>query len=79
MGFQHYRKPFFLVEGYVGLVFAVTEISDIIIIIFGATVLFVVQELDGGKVQLIGEAFVYGIMDSKFLKVDQAFETFCLC
>ena len=79
MGFQHHRKPLFSAEGYVGLVPAVAEIGDIIIIIFGATVPFVVRELDGGKVQLIGEAFVYGIMDGEFLKVGRAFETFCLC
>lgn len=69
MGFQHHRKPFLSAEGYVGLVPAVAEIGDIIIIIFGATVPFVVRELDSGKVQLIGEAFVYGIMDGEFLKV----------
>jgi hypothetical protein len=79
MGFQHHRKPFLSAEGYVGLVPAVAEIGDIIIIIFGATVPFVVRELDGGKVQLIGEAFVYGIMDGEFLKVGRASETFCLC
>jgi hypothetical protein len=79
MGFQHHRKPFLSAEGYVGLVPAVAEIGDIIIIIFGATVPFVVRELDGGKVQLIGEAFVHGIMDGEFLKVGRASETFCLC
>lgn len=79
MGFQHNRKPFLSAEGYVGLVPAVAEIGDIIIIIFGATVPFVVRKLDGGKVQLIGEAFVHGIMDGEFLKVGRASETFCLC
>jgi len=79
MGFQHNRKPFLSAEGYVGLVPAIAEIGDIIIIIFGATVPFVVRKLDGGRAQLIGEAFVYGIMDGEFLKVDRASETFCLC
>ena len=79
MGFQHNRKPFLSAEGYVGLVPAMAEIGDIIIIIFGATVPFVVRKLNGGRAQLIGEAFVYGIMDGEFLKVDRASETFCLC
>jgi hypothetical protein len=50
IGFQYNRKPFLSPEGYVGLVPAIAEIGDIIIIIFGAIVPFVVWKLDSGKV-----------------------------
>jgi Heterokaryon incompatibility protein (HET) len=79
MGFQHNRKPFLSAEGYVGLAPAFAIANDLIVIIFGCTVPFVLREFDGGKPELIGEAYVHGIMDGEFLKEDRAAEAFHFC
>jgi hypothetical protein len=78
MGFQHDRKPFLSDKGYVGLAPSHSQVGDIVVILFGVTVPFVVRQLDGGPFQLVGEAYVYGIMDGEFLDVDRPSEAFSL-
>jgi hypothetical protein len=75
----HNRKPFISAEGYVGLVPGHSMPGDIVCIIFGAIVPFVLRDVGKGKYQLIGEAYVFGIMDGEFVEGDPKEEMFCLC
>jgi hypothetical protein len=75
----HNRKPFISSEGYVGLVPAHSRPGDIVCIIFGADVPFILRNVGEGEYQLIGEAYVFGIMDGEFVKGDSREEIFCLC
>ena len=79
MGLQHNRKPYLSAEGYVGLAPSFAMPKDIIVILYGCTVPYVLREFYGGKLELIGEAYVHGIMDGEFLKEERASETFHLC
>lgn len=78
MEYLHNRRPFLSTNGYVGLLPAHSKRGDLICIIFGAIVPFVLRKLDNGQYELIGEAYVYGIMDGEYLKTDPAREVFDL-
>lgn len=78
MGYLHNRKPFISNEGYVGLVPAHSRPGDIICVIFGAIVPFVLRKLQNEQYELIGEAYVFGIMDGEFLEGSPREETFYL-
>jgi hypothetical protein len=75
----HNRRPFISTEGYVGLIPAHSKPGDLVCIIFGATIPFVLRRLQGGQHGLIGEAYVYGIMDGEYMQTSPLSETFHLC
>jgi hypothetical protein len=79
MGYLHNRKPFISSGGYVGLVPAHSRPGDIVCIIFGAIVPFVLRDVGKEEYQLIGEAYVFGIMDGEFVEGDPREEMFSLC
>ncbi|KAF9467034.1 heterokaryon incompatibility protein-domain-containing protein [Collybia nuda] len=68
MGDTHNSRLFLSDMGYVGLVPVNAEVGDLICILFGASVPLVLRRKIDGRYQLIGEAYVYGIMDGEFLK-----------
>ncbi|KAK0508999.1 hypothetical protein JMJ35_008370 [Cladonia borealis] len=70
MEYLHNRRPFLSTNGYVGLLPAHSKRGDLVCIIYGAIVPFVLRKLDNGKHELIGEAYVHGIMDGEYLKKD---------
>ncbi|RSL76654.1 hypothetical protein CEP51_009768 [Fusarium floridanum] len=72
------RKPFLSALGYVGLGPAAMEPGDVIVIFYGAHVPFVLRP-KGQEFQLLGEAYVHGIMDGEFMQVDREDKTFRLC
>lgn len=72
------RKPFLSVDGYVGLGPAAMDSGDIIAIFYGANVPFVLRP-KGQEFQLLGEAYVDGIMDGEFMQVDKEDKIFHLC
>jgi hypothetical protein len=76
---QHDRRPFISAQGYVGLAPAHLQPGDAICILYGATVPFVLRELPDGQYQLIGEAYVRGIMDGEWLETERKSQTFLLC
>ena len=76
MTFQRDRRPFLSNSGHVGLAPARAEPGDCICIIFGSPVPFILRASTEGKFVLIGEAYVYGIMDGEWLDYDQAPLTF---
>lgn len=64
----HSRRLFLSDKGYVGLAPDDAQTGDVVCILFGALVPFVLREKVGRRqYQLIGEAYVYGIMDGEFL------------
>jgi hypothetical protein len=73
-------KPFLSIEGYVGLCPSEAQPDDIIFIPLGAQMPYVVRKLPGGNHQLIGEAYVHGIMDGALIAQNPklASNVFCL-
>ncbi|KAL2158239.1 hypothetical protein VTH06DRAFT_4559 [Thermothelomyces fergusii] len=47
--------------GYIGLVSPMAQIGDLVVVIMGATVPYVVRKAEGGYL-LVGDAFVHGLM-----------------
>jgi len=78
MEYLHNRRPFISTEGYVGLVPAHSRPGDIICILYGAIVPFVLRRATNGAFKLIGEAYVYGIMDGEILERSPKDEIFHL-
>lgn len=78
MTFQHDRKPFLSNEGHAGLAPCNAESGDHICIIFGSTVPLILRALPEEKFRLIGEAYVYGIMDGEWSDDDGEISTFFL-
>lgn len=79
MAYQTNRKPFISSRGYVGLIPAHSLPGDVVIIIFGAVQPFVVRRVGVDRWELIGEAYVYGIMDGEFMESESQAEEFILC
>jgi len=86
----HDAKPFLLKGGklggldnkYVGLCPGETRPGDVVAILFGATVPFVLRPGPGAGengFKLVGEAYVYGIMDGEYVRGDCHAEMFILC
>ncbi|KAM0426437.1 hypothetical protein ACHAPT_008128 [Fusarium lateritium] len=69
-------KPFLTSRGYVGLGPAAMEDGDLVVILYGSHVPFVLRPRDGDKYQLLGEAYVHGIMDGEFMQVEREKTTF---
>jgi hypothetical protein len=78
MEYLHNSRPFLSTQGYVGLIPAHSEPGDFICIIMGVIVLFVLRELENGQYELIDEAYVYGIIDGKFMEICPTSEIFHL-
>jgi Heterokaryon incompatibility protein (HET) len=78
MGDMFKRRPFLSAQGYVGLVPSRAQIGDIIVIIYGAIVPFVIRHSDEGRFKFIGEAYVHGIMDGEYVEMSPSTETFTL-
>ncbi|CAD6447755.1 cf9b8c6c-2e22-4f7d-ae71-1c3655b0a70b [Sclerotinia trifoliorum] len=78
MAYQQNRRPFISTQGYVGLLPGHSLPGDVIIIIFGAVQPFVVRSVGEDKWELIGEAYIYGIMDGEFMESDFKTEEFVL-
>ncbi|CZR65662.1 uncharacterized protein PAC_15562 [Phialocephala subalpina] len=70
----HDRRSFSSKEGYVGLAPAHSKSGDIICILFGADFPFIIREAVKGQYELVGEAFVYGIMDGEGLELGKEVE-----
>lgn len=75
---QHNRKPFVSSMGYVGLVPAQSRKGDVVCIVEGANMPFVFRR-DGKLYRLVGEAYVYGIMDGEFMESNPLMEVFHVC
>ncbi|KAJ8104531.1 hypothetical protein ONZ43_g7804 [Nemania bipapillata] len=73
------RRPFCSQNGYVGLGPADLAVGDTVAIPYGSAVPFAFRRSSGGggdgegevaaTYQLVGEVYVFGIMDGEFMKV----------
>jgi hypothetical protein len=80
IGYQHARKVFMSSEGYVGLVPATATSGNVIVVVPGANMPFVLSKCFGQDTyRLVGEAYVHGIMDGEFMGMSPVLETFHLC
>jgi hypothetical protein len=77
MGDQFNRRPFISTQGYVGLIPCHSKPGDVICILYGCVVPFVLRKNEVGY-QLVGEAYVHGIMDGEFVEKNPNRETFDL-
>ncbi|KAM0146944.1 hypothetical protein ACHAQE_010483 [Botrytis cinerea] len=78
MSYQQNRRPFISEQGYVGLVPGHSLPGDIIVIIFGMVQPSVVRSVGEDRWELIGEAYVHGIMDGEIMKDNLQTEDFAL-
>ena len=62
------RMPFVSVEGLVGLGPDTMISSDKIFIIMGHTTPVILRDAGGGSYSIVGDAYVYGIMDGEFME-----------
>jgi hypothetical protein len=67
LGWQHGRRLFISTAGYVGLAQAQAEPGDLLAVVEGASVPFVFCERPAGGYELVGEAYVDGLMDGEVL------------
>jgi hypothetical protein len=56
-------------QGYIGLAPTHAKEGDLVAILFSAVQPFVLRRR-GRRYELVGEAYVYGIMDGEFLRTD---------
>ncbi|CAM1503541.1 Fc.00g011320.m01.CDS01 [Cosmosporella sp. VM-42] len=69
-------RPILSGNGYVGLGPKETQPGDIICLLFGASVPFVLRPSDNGAYFLVGEAYVYGVMDGEAMEKELREVTF---
>lgn len=70
------RRPFLADVGHVGLAPASAQPGDYICILFGCHVPIVLRPSSEGCFVLVGEAYVYGIMDGEWFHEERPSETF---
>jgi hypothetical protein len=73
--YQYGQRTFISHSGYVGLAPGKSEPGDSIYIVLGANIPFVFREHSNNRYQLIGEAYVDGIMDGEFMVNSPKLET----
>ncbi len=73
------RRIFVSSRGYLGLGQETLHVGDIISILLGETALFLIREAELGYHELIGEAYVHGIMHGEFLAKNPTVDQFTIC
>ncbi|KAH6867396.1 heterokaryon incompatibility protein-domain-containing protein [Thelonectria olida] len=70
MGYNYMTRPVASGQGYVGLGPSNVEPGDVVVLLFGGSTPFVLrQRADSrGGYYVIGEAYIYGIMDGEFME-----------
>jgi hypothetical protein len=77
MGDEFKRRPFISSQGYVGVVPSHSKPEDVICIFYGCVKPFVLRR-SGSGFELIGEAYVHGIMDGEFVERKHDSEIFTI-
>jgi hypothetical protein len=68
MQYKDGARPILSDKGYVGLGPRETEPGDVIVLLYGATAPFILRSAGGaGEYHLVGEAYVYGVMDGEMM------------
>jgi hypothetical protein len=73
------RRVFLLQNGYIGLGPSESQYGDLVVIIHGVSVPFVLRKRENGNFILVGEAYVHGIMYGEWLNDKPVVEHFTLC
>ncbi len=73
------RRTFATSEGYLGLAPENIQSGDIICVSLGGATPFIIQKEDQECYQLIGEAYVFGIMDGEFVDTNPEIKEVVLC
>ena len=60
-------KPFITQKGYVGMGPPDSKTGDVVVVLIGSRVPFVLRPSDVGKFFLVGEAYCHGVMDGEIL------------
>ena len=68
------RKAFFTQGGRTGLGPDVAEVGDGVYIVQGANVPMILREAGNGQYRIVGQAYVYGVMDGEAMEGDPKFE-----
>jgi hypothetical protein len=73
------KRPFVTAKGHLGLGPAGLQEDDLIVVILGAEVPFILRETRPGEYILIGEAYVDGIMDGEVMEKLESIRHFDIC
>lgn len=68
------RRPFYASGAYVGIGPSETHPGDLLYILHGAPVPFILRRTMDGTLRFVGEAYVYGIMDGMAIQDSLSFE-----
>lgn len=60
----HMRKFFFSSKGFFGLGPAITQVDDLVCVLFGADTPFVLRRV-GSRYKVVGECYVHGLMQGQ--------------
>lgn len=60
-------RPFLAEEGLVGLCPMEAEAGDLVVVLFGGNVPFILRKREESGYEVVGEAYVYGVMDGEGL------------
>ena len=72
------RKPYLTQKGYVGLGHESMRIGDLVCILQGGSVPFLLRRTERGEYILVSDTYVHGIMDGEFMKSKPDVEVFRL-
>lgn len=72
----HERRYFVTGKGYLGLGPSAMKSGDIVVILFGLKVPYVLRPIQGGRYQIVGEAYLHGAMDGEILSTNLPDATF---
>lgn len=72
------RRPFMSIKGYVGLGPAHLQPGDIICVLLGARVPYILRPHENGGFVLVGEAYCDSIMDGEIMEGNPRMETFII-
>ncbi|PMD20424.1 hypothetical protein NA56DRAFT_704766 [Hyaloscypha hepaticicola] len=73
------RRYFISKKGYLGLGPLGSKAGDLVVILFGLDMPFVLRPEDEGQYRIIGETYLHGIMDGEFMSQNPPAETFTIC
>ena len=79
MGASNGTKPLRTKKGYIGLGPASAEEGDVVAVLLGCEVPFMLRKEEDGQYRLIGEAYIHGIMFGELFAHDPKIDTFPLC
>ncbi|ORY17489.1 heterokaryon incompatibility protein-domain-containing protein [Clohesyomyces aquaticus] len=75
---MHDARPFLSRSGYVGMCPLETMMGDLIVVVQGAVVPYVIKKVEEDIWQLVGECFTFGAMDGEAVMETPVWETFIL-